>query len=456
MIRRLSVVAVLAIAAATSTAQAVELQFDGFYQARMRLFDTLSLNRSLDSAEGLSWGVQHRFWIRPKFLVSDEVAVFSEIRGLDNLYWGSDAWAPFDPVGQDATPMIFSDEFSPPASGEDGRGSLFDISLWRAWGEVHTKIGTFKFGRMPLHWGMGVWQNDGLAANTEYGDSADRLMWEHVISDIYLRAAFDINTEGFINQTDDTTSYNVSAAYRTERVEGGLNAQYRRNSDFNLFTVDLSFNAELGILDVSTEIIGQFGGGDLPGGLNGVKVLAFGGVLDAGINLDKTRLSVQGGFATGDGDTTNNEFKTFSFDRDYNVGLFMFEQTMPVLSAVTPTEGDVQGRDFGFAQTGTSVSNALYLRPMVSREIVRGLWVDGQFLAARAAKVPEALKLQERNSYGYEIDATVRYNGIQHFEVGATVGVFIPGNYYRNFELDGVSGFDQVAVGGQLLTRIAF
>ena len=91
MIRRLSVVAVLAIAAATSTAQAVELQFDGFYQARMRLFDTLSLNRSLDSAEGLSWGVQHRFWIRPKFLVSDEVAVFSEIRGLDNLYWGSDA-----------------------------------------------------------------------------------------------------------------------------------------------------------------------------------------------------------------------------------------------------------------------------------------------------------------------------------------------------------------------------
>ena len=129
------------------------------------------------------------------------------------------------------------------AATGDETAPLDDITLWHAWGEVHGKAGRFRFGRMPLHWGSGLWLNDGLGEYGEYGDSADRVAWEYLIQDtVYLMAAFDVNAENFVNESDDTTSYNLAAAYRSEQVVAGLLAQYRRVPDpkFNLFTIYLT------------------------------------------------------------------------------------------------------------------------------------------------------------------------------------------------------------------------
>jgi hypothetical protein len=54
----------VALAALLLSADAVaaEVQIEGFYQMRGRLFDTLSLNREITGTEGLSWYVQHRLW----------------------------------------------------------------------------------------------------------------------------------------------------------------------------------------------------------------------------------------------------------------------------------------------------------------------------------------------------------------------------------------------------------
>lgn len=459
MLHRAVALLVFALVASPRPAAAAEVQVEGFYQMRGRLFDTLSLNRSISGSEGLSWYVQHRLWLRPKILVSDKVALIVDVKGLDGVAWGE---APVrDGVTLvDAQPFlpVLSDRLEAIGTAEEGRPAV-DISLWRAWAEIHTKVGTFRFGRMPLRWGLGIWQNDGLGVNADFGDSADRISWEHLVQNVWMRVAADVNTEGLIHETDDTTSFNAAVGYRTERMEGGVQFQYRRRNEagsrFNLYTIDGTFDLAFGPINLAGEVVGQFGDGDLAGGIDGARLMSVGAVVDAQLTLEKARVGLEAGLATGDGDLGDTRLRSFSFDPDYNVGFILFEQAMPVLETVSAT-GEPAGRDTTHALTGNGVSNALYLRPRVSYQIVRGLWAEGSLLAARTAKVPQALKDAGRQGYGYEIDLGLRYSGIDHFAVSGVFGTFIPGRFFKGYESGAVTGFNAPVFGGQLTARVEF
>lgn len=452
---------VTALAALLLSADAVaaEVQVEGFYQMRGRLFDTLSLNRTLPGSEGLSWYVQHRLWLRPRILVSDQVVLVVDVKALDNVLWGD---APvYQGLGTvDAPPdlELLSDRLDAIGTAADGRAAV-DISLWRAWAEIHTKFGTFRFGRMPLNWGLGIWQNDGLGVNADYGDSADRISWEHVIQNIWVRVAADINTEGLIHATDDTTSFNAAVGYRTERMQGGVQFQYRhRNAAgavFNLYTVDGAFDLQFGPIGVAGEVVGQFGDGELTSGIDNVRLASAGAAVDLSLNLEKAEVHLDAGMATGDGTPGDQKMRTFTFDPDYNLGFILFEQGMPVLEEISAT-GERGERDTSNVLTGNGVSNALFLRPRGSYQLVRGLWADLSFLTARTAKVPDAQKELGRVGYGYEFDVGLRYQGIEHFMIMGQFGAFIPGRLFSNYDDAEVSGFSAPVFGGQLTGRVQF
>lgn len=123
----------------------------------------------------------------------------------------------------------------------------------RAWAEVSTPLGTFKVGRMPDHFGLGVVRNAGLWANTDYaswatlwqpqilanvggnnpvgyaldndyGDSIDRAMFTTMIPGTPLRAAvaYDWINQQFVtglngqatdaDDADDLRGWMVSVA----------------------------------------------------------------------------------------------------------------------------------------------------------------------------------------------------------------------------------------------------
>lgn len=441
-------------ASSAPEARAAELEFEGFYQARMRLFDTLSLRRDLEANEGLSWYVQHRLNLRPNLWISDQVALKVELRALENQLWGS--VPSVDPAIAGGGGL--------PDGVIDQPGILFDgtpqqtIQLARAWGEVHTKAGTFRFGRQPLHWGMGLWWNDGLGENMEFGDTADRVSWEKVFAGaVWVRAGADINLERVINDNDDTTTLHLAGAYRTENIEAGIQLAYRRRgvasgARFDLFVADAAFDLQFGIIGIDGEVIGQFGSGDLLDGRNDIRILNLGAVVDLSLDLPKVDVHLQGGVATGDGDPNDQRVRGFTFNRDYNLGLFFFEQPMPVLASQVPGED----RTLSQAITGNAATNLLYLRPSFAWEPVRGLEIEGAFVTGRTAKVAEEEQDPDRRAYGYEIDLGVRYTGVRFFTLSGTFGVFIPGNRYRNFSDETFDGFGAVAVGGQILGRVWF
>lgn len=436
-------------------AHAADVDFEGFYQARMRLFDTLSLRRDIESNEGLSWYVQHRLNLRPRLWISDQVGLHVELRALENQLWGNTFDVDPSAPGAGGLPDGLIDN---PDILEDGTPSAA-ITVARAWGEIRTKkAGVFRFGRQPLHWGMGLYWNDGLGENQEYGDSADRVSWEKIFAgNVWVRAGADINIENLVNAQDDTTTLHLSGAYRSETIEAGVLLAYRRRgansgARFDLFIADAAFDLQFGIIGLDGEVVGQFGSGDLLDGRNDVRMVSVGAVVDLSLDLPKVDVHLQGGMATGDRDPNDERLRSFTFDRDFNLGLFMFEQPMPMLASDVPG----QERTTSSALTGNAASNVLYLRPSVSFEPLRGLKIEGAFLTGRTARVPEAEQDPDRRAYGYEIDLGVRYDGIQFFTVSGTFGVFIPGNRFTNYADETFDGFRAAAFGGQILGRVHF
>jgi hypothetical protein len=449
---------------------AAEVQFEGFYRARFRGFDTLSLARDIPETEGFAAYAQHRLWLMPKFLLSDDVRLLVEIKGLDNVVWGDEP-AAYDPF-LTAPPQLFEYDLQSPTSTTDETSPLLDLTLWRAYGEVHTPIGLFTFGRVPLHWGSGIWLNNGRSVNPDFadhGDTTDRVMWEHLIQkQFYMRASVDVPTENLVGENDDTTALGLGVAYKAEDITAGLLLQLDHSGSvdagsFNMFTADAAGDVNLGPLNVNAEVVGQFGGGDLEGGLNDATITALGAVLEPKLDLDRFVVGLQAGLATGDGNPRGDlNFRTFTFDRDYSVGMFLFEQPMPTLSAGEAAGNESnQGRDFGEIEqqgSGIAVSNAMFLKPKLSYRLLDGLWVDGSWLTARKAKAEEIDGINQQRGYGNEFQLGVRYSAIPHFTVDGRGGLFLPGTVYSKELLtpNVGTGYDQPAFGFQLMGRIDF
>lgn len=434
--------------ALATPASAVDVDFAGYYRARARAYSSLSMDRDATDSEGLSMGIQHRLLLRPTFYINENIQVTADIRALEGLYWGNSP-APATAFTSDQTVAnATGDDMQTPGSGAS------NIELWRAWAELRSGDHTFRFGRMPLNWGSGILWNDGLGYNADYGDSADRIQWEGLFGDIYASAAIDVNAEGFINDGDDTTSFNGMVAYRSETVTAGLLAQVRHtpNPNLTIVTLDGAVEAEIGKIDLEAEVVGHFGEGDLTDDISDIRIASVGAVLDASIGFDFATLGVAAGLATGDGDLTDTTYSTFTFDRDYNVGILMFEQPMPTFAATIPTETN-GGRNFDEVVVGNAVSNAIFLRPRVQRTIAEMVELEGSVLWARTLAAPSTSEYEGRQSYGFEIDAAARYVGMEHLELGLTGGLLLPGNWFTEVDDRELTG---PVFGAQLLGRVVF
>lgn len=139
-----------------------------------------------------------RMRLEPTINLSETAQVFLRVDVLDNVVLGS------TPVG------TFLDGTSPPTNipirafsdsqvaPEAGRNSISDsIVVKHAWAQVVTAVGLFRFGRMPSHWGLGILANAGgydpfhgtYDLDSDYGDTADRLLWGIPIPGTDLSAA---------------------------------------------------------------------------------------------------------------------------------------------------------------------------------------------------------------------------------------------------------------------------
>jgi len=144
-----------------------------------------------------------RLRLEPVVNLSESVSVHAQIDALDNVVLGSTPDGTFHD-GTAAPPSIPTGAFSggqvPP---EAGRNSPTDsVLIKRAWAEVElANVAHISFGRMPSHWGLGIWQNSGghdpvhgtSCFDCDGGDTQDRVYVSRTIPGTALTAALGKN-----------------------------------------------------------------------------------------------------------------------------------------------------------------------------------------------------------------------------------------------------------------------
>lgn len=137
-------------------------------------------------------GANKKLRLEPVFNVYEDIKIKMQIDILDNLVLGSTPEG--FPKSLNIPLVAFSNTQNPPS---DGINALADsVRVRRAWAEVMTPLGQIRMGRMPSQFGMGIIANEGRGLDTDYGDSADRLMFITKVAGHYIVPAFDWAASG--------------------------------------------------------------------------------------------------------------------------------------------------------------------------------------------------------------------------------------------------------------------
>ncbi len=139
-----------------------------------------------------------RLRLEPVIRPSDAVSIHSTLDFFDNLVLGSTP-SGFS-YGYGSAPWV-----AVPGSGgttgvvQSGTTSNWDaIRIKNLWGRVDLKLADLMFGRMPDHFGMGLFRNNGADTDADYGDSVDRIQ---IVSEIpmfrlQLALSWDFASQG--------------------------------------------------------------------------------------------------------------------------------------------------------------------------------------------------------------------------------------------------------------------
>lgn len=447
---------------APSDAHAVEFRLDGMFRMRANLFDSLSLHRQDDRDEGVRSFIDMRLRLVPHLRINSGVHVYADFDVLDALAFGANPAggnpAILQAVGQQAADgTLFNEPVGLTGGvlpGEDYRDSLF---ARRAWVEVYTKYVDLKFGRMASHWGMGLLANDGSCDTCDYGDIVDRLMIStSAIDPVRISFAIDTRAEGFINRDDDTHSFLLQGGYLHEVWKVGAYVRWTRrpSNKLNLLHGDVWGAAKLGPISFEAEALIAWGQAETTDiGVEDIRILSGGGALAAKLSVSPWEAGLGLGVATGDKDPLDNQWHTMRFDRDFDVGLLMFEHPLPqfqIGDAANEADGALGNVDISSAVSHQGVSNAFYVTPQFHVDILDNLRAGISIVTAWPV-VPAAFGHTDqdpRNFYGAEFDGDVTFTLHNAFELKAQAGLFLPGNIYGDTRA--------VTFGGELRALVRF
>jgi uncharacterized protein (TIGR04551 family) len=436
-----------------------------------------------------------RLRLEPIINIDERSSVHFQVDVLDNLVLGStpDGWF------GDGTPAPTNIPLSAFSGGqvapEAGRNSDIDsIRVKRAWAEVMTPLGLLKFGRQPSHWGMGILANSGAAdpftgtydLDSDYGDTADRLMFGTMIpgthyrfavgtdwastkptaaqSDLFLNRydgqPWDLEDhddvsqwllvlaridspekfKDILDQGDLALNYGTYFVYRTQGWDYTGN-QVGQTPDLTklverkatAYIPDVWLKLGKGKLDFEMEAVGIFGSIDEMSDFNldAIDIFQFGGAARTGYRLvdDKLRLGLEVGFATGDqwdlspqGCTNVRDCRPLPEETAFDAFRFDFDYKIDLIL---------------FRELIGTVTNATYLKPTLSYEVTRSLKLkvaNVTSFANRPVSTPG-----NGTMYGTEFDADIGYEN-EGFFAGIAYGILFPLGAMDHPEEDSAAG----------------
>jgi uncharacterized protein (TIGR04551 family) len=161
-------------------------------------------------------GANLRLRLEPTLNITDMVRVHAQVDVLDNTIMGNtpDSLAgiqgynrPTAPTMGMASPQALNGQAptdfqyttqDPPQIGQNGFSS--SLVAKRAWAEIDSEFGSVRFGRMPWHFGRGLYYNDGGCPDCDVGTTVDRVMALTTLYGHQIAAAWDLGPQGYTTQ----------------------------------------------------------------------------------------------------------------------------------------------------------------------------------------------------------------------------------------------------------------
>lgn len=469
-------------------AAAAEVRFDGSYRLRFNDDTNLALDNTGYLSGQKDWA-EHRLRLTPKIVEIGEnggIEIQASFDVLSGIVAGDTA---SDFRGYGLTDLSVRNGLR--AEGFDFRHLFATFRL---------PVGLLEFGQMPSHWGMGMVANSGNGednvdfGDVRFGDIVDRILFatrpfiglfgpkselaKHlavaVSGDLVYRDRYaqllvknggglqlgDVAWEGvgaLVYDPSDATRAGVYVARRVQTFAAS-------GGDLHIWVYDahlrhsqaLQSGLLLSIEGEAAEILGGTSHAPNLSALGTTRVNQQGAALRLGAARGLLEAELEGGYASGDANPFDDQSNNFTMNRDFKVGLVLFDQVMMFQSQNTarrlsnPQLVGTPPPGIDLLPTEGAVTDAMYLKPTVRYK--PPLWNGSLRLVASAlfARAPQPVLDAYQTlfasapvntfghgagqNYGTELDAAVGYHGRISgplgFEAGVQYGYLFPGNAF--------------------------
>lgn len=462
-----------------------DLTWEGRYRTSLNYFT----NVDLADGEDKDYILQHLI-LTPKIVLADGFELVSTLDVFNDGSYsvpGSQAGQSFGANSSNNSGALY---------GADGSVALTDNQLHKV-RDINVRElylvykhagGRFKIGRAPLHFGLGINLNGGQGDFDHYFDNRDMASYEVFFGGLKFQPYYSRITDGFnttgsyanefgmlVDWDRKETGLHLGVMALNRHVPGSVNGDQVATSGaaniqrFGLF-VERNNNKETNIRYAL-----EFGlnSGKLGLNSNGEEIAYSGfGVafeLDYFTPWQGVKIGLKSGFAGGADASTDDNFSAFAFDRNYNVGMILFNhpvgnKDLDLLSTTAfGRQGANHGPGFETNQTidSETVSNALYLAPYVSYDFnpkwnftTSVLWAQLENNNVNSPFFSSNPNIKVSRDLGFEVDLALRYKPFENLTWETQIGAFMPGGA---FEGGDTNNYDtKTVIGGVSRLSLSF
>ncbi|MBU6154187.1 MAG: hypothetical protein KGP28_07780 [Bdellovibrionales bacterium] len=370
--------------------------------------------------------------LKPRVLVNDNVSIFGDLwfNSPDQGLFGSN-------------PLDGAPRFSNTVTGNGL------ISARAFFAEVATDFGTFRVGRMPLQYGLGlVWNSDSSRRSRlpSFGDAMTLVtkLGAFKFSPIFVKYQ---QQRGVVTANSGITDYALNLSYSNddEQLDVGL-LFLRRLAGSNAGVTDpLSFTSgtsgygynlwdfyakkKSGIFTLEAEV-------PIASGLVASKSFSsVAGAVKAKADLsEQLSLKANVGSASGQASTPSpDKFTAFYFHPDYRPGLLMFNYNYRNIASGSGSFFDNPITNARFLSL-----SGQYMAGKFSHEVL-GLFAMADQVANGSGKYFNTLSgsyqddggSSQEKGLGFELDYSLGYDWDEYTRFGIDTGLYFPGAFYK-------------------------
>ncbi len=455
-----------------------DITWEGRYRANLNYLTNVDLGDGGDKDY-----ILHHLILTPKIILADGFELVSTVDIFNDgghAVPGSQAGQSFGGQSTNASSVYGAD--GSVALTDNQIAKVRDANVRELYLVYKHSGGRLKLGRVPLNFGLGINLNDGNGLFDHYFDNRDMISYEVYMGNIKIQPYLARITDGFNTSTDEAanefgfivdwerpeSNVRLGVMALNRHVPGDLNsgdqdlatsgaANYQKyglfvervaNKDSNMrYALELGLNSGKLGLNSSGEEINYDGYG-----------LAF--EMDYLTPWKGLKVGLKSGYASGADASRDDSFSGFAFDRNYNVGMILFNHPLgnKDLDLFSTTAFGRQGANAGagFETNRTidseSISNTLYLSPYVSYDFspkwnftTSVLWaqlenssVNSPFFALPTTNLDVSRDL------GFELDVSITFKPFELLTWETQIGAFFPGSAFEG----GSESFDTKTVFG--------